>query len=37
MIVSEGKYDPIRNIRLESVHPIIEGYKTRWHSAPPPG
>ena len=27
MIVSEGKYNPVRNIRLESVHPIVEGYK----------
>lgn len=27
LIVSEGKYNPIRNIRLESLYPVVEGYK----------
>ena len=27
LIVSEGKYSSVKNIRLESVYPVVEGYK----------
>ena len=27
LVVSEGKYNSVKNIRLESVYPVVEGYK----------